>query len=64
MSWGVFWMFYRCPACGKKFKSGADTISEDSFGKCPVCGTVGTLVGESGDTYPKDADDYEDTAYY
>ena len=28
MSWGVYWMFYRCPDCGKKFKSGADTITE------------------------------------
>ncbi len=64
MSWGVFWMFYRCPACGKKFKSGTDTITDPSFGKCPVCHTEGVLVAESGDTYPADANDYEDTAAY
>ena len=28
MSWGVYWLFYQCPQCGKKFKSGADTITE------------------------------------
>ena len=33
MSWGVYWMFYRCPACGKKFKSGADTITDPAFGR-------------------------------
>ena len=46
MSWGVYWMFYRCPDCGKKFKSGADTITE----------------AESGGVCPPDAMDYEDTA--
>ncbi len=62
MSWGVYWMFYRCPACGKKFKSGADTITDPAFGRCPACQTEGELVGESGGTYPADANDYEDTA--
>ena len=33
MSWGVYWMFYRCPVCGKKFKSGTDTITEPAFGR-------------------------------
>ena len=62
MSWGVYWMFYRCPDCGKKFKSGADTITEAAFGRCPGCGTEGELVGESGGVCPPDAMDYEDTA--
>jgi peptide subunit release factor 1 (eRF1) len=55
-------MFYRCPDCGKKFKSGADTITEAAFGRCPACGTEGELVGESGGVCPPDAMDYEDTA--
>lgn len=62
MSWGVYWMFYRCPNCGKKFKSGADTITEPTFGRCPTCGAEGVLVGESGKFNPPDANDYEDTA--
>mgnify|MGYP001071748532 CR=1 FL=1 len=62
MSWGVYWMFYRCPACGKNFKSGADTITQPTFGVCPVCHTQGVLVGESGTVVPPDANDYEDTA--
>ena len=62
MSWGVYWMFYRCPACGKKFKSGADTITEDSFGRCPACKAQGVLIGESGKVSPAGANDYEDTA--
>ncbi|MEQ2456462.1 hypothetical protein [Flavonifractor hominis] len=55
-------MFYRCPKCGKKFKSGADTITDPAFGRCPDCGTEGELVGESGKVYPPDANEYEDTA--
>ena len=49
MSWGVYWMFYRCPSCGKKFKSGTDTITEPSFGRCPACGapTDGDQAGEN-----------------
>ena len=62
MSWGVYWMFYRCPVCGKKFKSGTDTITEPAFGRCPACRTEGVLVGESGKTVPPDPNDYEDTA--
>ena len=55
-------MFYRCPACGRKFKSGADTITDPSFGVCPACRTEGELIGESGGFNPPDANDYEDTA--
>ena len=62
MSWGVYWMFYRCPNCGKKFKSGTDTITEPSFVRCPACGAEGELIGESGTVTPSDANDYEDTA--
>ncbi len=61
MSWGVYWLFYRCPVCGKRFKSGADTITDPAFGRCPACGAEGALVGESGKTVPPDANDYEDT---
>lgn len=55
-------MFYRCPKCGKKFKSGADTITDPAFGRCPLCHAEGELVGESSNNYPADADEYEDTA--
>ena len=64
MSWGVYWMFYRCPACQAKFKSGADTITEASFGCCPRCHTEGELVGESGKHPPENPNEYEDTADY
>ena len=50
------------PQCGKKFKSGADTITEPTFGMCPACHAEGVLVGESGKASPSDANDYEDTA--
>lgn len=62
MSWGVYWMFYHCPQCGKQFKSGTDTITEPGFGKCPICHTEGVLVGESGKTIPENTGSYEDTA--
>jgi predicted nucleic acid-binding Zn-ribbon protein len=55
-------MFYRCPKCGKMFKSGLDTITEREFGRCPECGAEGTLVAESGKTYPPDPERYADTA--
>lgn len=61
MSWGVYWLFYRCPICGKRFKSGADTITQPEFGQCPRCRVEGVLVGESGKGAPPDANDYEDT---
>lgn len=61
MSWGVYWMFYRCPRCGKTFKSGVDTITEPSFGACPACHIEGVLVGESGKEVPEDPYEYEDT---
>lgn len=62
MSWGVYWLFYTCPVCGKKFKSGADTLTESRFGRCPACGVEGSLIGESGGIAPPDSNDYEDTA--
>lgn len=62
MSWGVYWMFYLCPSCGKKFKSGLDALTEPSFGICPVCGSAGQLIGESGTACPPDGGGYEDTA--
>ena len=64
MTWGIYWMFYHCPDCGKKFKSGADMITEPTFGRCPVCNAEGVLIGESKEGYPTDAEDYEDTAEY
>ena len=62
MSWGAFWMFYRCPVCRKKFKYATDIIEQQNFGTCPICGSQGILVAESGASYPADANDYEDMA--
>ena len=62
MSWGVYWMYYRCPTCQARFKSGADTITDAAFGRCPRCGADGLLVGESGKVIPPEDRDYEDTA--
>lgn len=40
-------MCYDCQ-CGKKYKYAIDMIAEfgEDFGKCPVCGAQGKLVGE------------------
>ena len=59
MTWGAYWLFYKCPKCGKKFKHALETMTESYFGKCPVCGEDGILVSETKDR-PKDADEYED----
>lgn len=60
MSWGPCFLYYRCPGCGKKFKSATDAIPVlgPRFGLCPVCGTEGTLEKEGART-PDDAD-YEE----
>ena len=49
MSWGPNFFYYHCPACGKKFKYAQDLIPEfgEDFGKCPVCGTMGTFEKDS-----------------
>jgi len=53
-------MYYRCPRCGRKFKSATDLIPVlgGNFGCCPDCGIEGTLVKE-GACAPDDAD-YEE----
>ncbi len=48
MSWGAFWMYYKCPQCGKTFKNQMDSISEPDFGHCVHCDIDATFVGESG----------------
>jgi diphthamide biosynthesis protein 3 len=58
MTWGPYWMFYRCPACGKKFRHELDGTADDRFGVCPNCGAKAELTGESKST-PADATDYE-----
>jgi rRNA maturation endonuclease Nob1 len=57
MSWGVNLMYYRCPACGKKFKYAEDMIPvfQDTFGCCPVCGTQGVFEKNGARTI----DDFE-----
>ncbi|MDC7301078.1 MULTISPECIES: excinuclease ATPase subunit [Agathobacter] len=53
-------MYYICPNCGKKFKYALDMIPEfgDDYGKCPVCGTMGTYEKDGART--KDDADYEE----
>ena len=53
-------MYYRCPDCGKKFKSATDMIPVlgAEFGLCPECGTPGVLEKEGART-PDDAE-YEE----
>ncbi len=60
MSWGPGFFYYQCSACGKKFKYAQDMIPEfgADFGKCPVCGTMGTYI-KDGPRGTDDADYYE-----
>jgi hypothetical protein len=60
MSWGAAFFYYRCPACGKKFKYGADAIAEfgPQFGLCPGCGVPGDYLFD-GPRPPEDMD-YEE----
>ena len=59
MSWGTFWMYYRCPACGSKFSWDLQTMTNPDFGHCPVCDTEGILEGESSHL-PDHPEDYPD----
>ena len=58
MTWGPYWMFYKCGKCGKKFKSSLEDIQLPMFGRCPMCKEEAELVAESKD-FPADALDYE-----
>ncbi|MDD6879954.1 MAG: excinuclease ATPase subunit [Firmicutes bacterium] len=51
-------MYYNCEKCGKKFKYALDLMVEfgDDYGKCPVCGTMGTY--EYDGPRRKDDNDY------
>ena len=53
----VWWLYYRCPQCSKKFKYATDLIPVfgDDFGKCPVCSAMGILEKEGART-PDDLD--------
>ena len=57
MSWGPGFFYYRCPACGRKFKYAQDMIPEFGarFGLCPDCAVMGTYVKDG----PRDTDDAE-----
>ena len=52
MSWGPCFMYYHCPACGKKFKSELGLLSElgEHFGQCPECGAMGEFETQSART--------------
>lgn len=58
MSWGPYWMFYKCQKCGKLFRNELEEMNEKKFGKCPICQGDGALVAESKE-YPDNADEYE-----
>jgi len=57
MTWGPFWLFYQCPACGKKFRHDLD-MPDERFRKCPACDTLGELKGDSNQV-PTDINEYE-----
>lgn len=61
MTWGPYWMFYKCTTCEKKYKYSLEEIQLPVFGKCPACKEEGELVGESKDC-PPDASDYEEVS--
>ncbi len=60
MTWGICFMYYHCPICGKKFKYAVDLIPEfgDNFGKCPNCSTSGIFEKDGARTI--DDMDYEE----
>ncbi|MBQ1395952.1 MAG: excinuclease ATPase subunit [Eubacterium sp.] len=60
MTWGISFMYYHCPKCGKKFKYAIDMIPEfaDDFGACPVCGEKGVYERDGARTL--DDMDYEE----
>jgi DNA-directed RNA polymerase subunit RPC12/RpoP len=61
MTWGPYWMFYKCNKCKKKYKYSLEDIQSPRFGKCPTCKEEGKLVAESKDA-PADAPDYEEVS--
>lgn len=61
MTWGPYWMFYKCHKCENKFKYSFEDIHLPKFGKCPTCKEDAELVGETKDS-PTDAQDYEEVS--
>jgi peptide subunit release factor 1 (eRF1) len=61
MTWGPYWMFYKCEPCGKKYKYTLEEIHLKTFGNCPACKVEGKLVAESKNM-PPDAEDYEEVS--
>lgn len=60
MTWGAFYMYYKCPKCGKKFKSELGVMEEmgKRFGQCPDCKIDSEFIKEGQKT--KDDLDYEE----
>ncbi|KZL89231.1 hypothetical protein [Clostridium magnum] len=59
MSYGAYFMYYKCPKCGKRFKYCLDAEKQNEFGQCDTCHAVGVLVGE-GCKEPDNNMEYED----
>ncbi|AYD40200.1 excinuclease ATPase subunit [Clostridium fermenticellae] len=59
MSYGAYFMYYKCPKCGKKFKYSLDADKQDVFGQCDICHVSGVLIGE-GCNEPENKIEYED----
>ncbi len=61
MSWGPSWFYYRCPNCGKKFRSetGLMALLGEKFDRCPKCGAKGEYEAD-GPARPG-AEEYEET---
>lgn len=62
MSWGGYFFFYECPACGKRYRWQIEDMNEAAFGRCPACGAAGVPAGETKDITQGDArfEGYED----
>ncbi len=56
MTWGPYFMYYRCPACQKLFKYDLALLEQagNTFGTCPACGMPGRLCCE-GACIPDDS---------
>ncbi len=58
MSWGPYWMFFRCDMCNKNYRFTLEDMEYDNFGVCPICHKKGRLVAESKDR-PDNAESYQ-----
>ncbi len=58
MSWGPYWMYYKCGKCGIHFKSQLDGIEEKGFGICKKCNCQADFMGERGSEPKENLSEY------